>query len=335
MTARDARPVRATIGSHFFALGRLTVARTCWERCSTALATQWELPEPLGSEPRGGRAGAGAPDRCWHWPGRNGRELPDVLWQARRRYSPDADAIPPSRMPHVVANCRRLWLVTSHALGYPPGPGVVPYRVHVYETQRALLAELNGPYRATPRGRSSGHRSRCTFTPRRSRRREGQCIAVNRGRSAPPCPRRCPRCGIRCLEGADQHRGVVLRALRVEVHTVGFEVLRRMRRRTVPVHHRRVVPAVRDRGDRLVHGLFPRTCLVGVHEDHAAHRPERPQQVFELCHREISVRAEFQDKAVADVPLVSEGRDLPKHLVQLLADLRVDDGPGEHPLHVG
>jgi hypothetical protein len=75
--------------------------------------------------------------------------LPDVSWQSRTRYTLDPEYIAPSRMARVVATCPRLWLVSSHTLGYPPGPGVLPYRARVYEANRALSSELSASYRET------------------------------------------------------------------------------------------------------------------------------------------------------------------------------------------
>ena len=52
-------------------------------------------------------------------------------------------------MPEVVASCSRVWLVNSHGAGYPPGPGVPPYRVRVHDAYAALTAELDASYRET------------------------------------------------------------------------------------------------------------------------------------------------------------------------------------------
>jgi hypothetical protein len=51
-------------------------------------------------------------------------------------------------MPAAVASCPRLWLVLTHNLGFPPGPGVIPYRVSVYEEQLALRSEIDAYYAA-------------------------------------------------------------------------------------------------------------------------------------------------------------------------------------------
>lgn len=51
-------------------------------------------------------------------------------------------------MPGVVASCPRLWLVSSHDRGSPPGPGVIPYRVSVYEDHQVLLHEINASFAA-------------------------------------------------------------------------------------------------------------------------------------------------------------------------------------------
>ena len=73
--------------------------------------------------------------------------LPNTSWQSRAPYVLDPESVPRSRMPEVARSCPRLWLVTSHAHAYPQGPGVLPYRLHVYETRQALGAELTPLYR--------------------------------------------------------------------------------------------------------------------------------------------------------------------------------------------
>jgi 4-amino-4-deoxy-L-arabinose transferase-like glycosyltransferase len=75
--------------------------------------------------------------------------LPSTPWQSRAPYALDPASIPRSRMAKVVASCPRLWLVTSHALAHPPGPGVLAYRVQVYHTHEVLNAELSSSYRET------------------------------------------------------------------------------------------------------------------------------------------------------------------------------------------
>jgi len=73
--------------------------------------------------------------------------LPASSWESRTPHVLDPESIPTSRMPSVVASCPRLWLVMTHDSGSPPGPGVLPYRVRVYEANKALVSEVNSAYR--------------------------------------------------------------------------------------------------------------------------------------------------------------------------------------------
>ena len=75
--------------------------------------------------------------------------LPEATWQSRSPHALDPEAVPRARMAGVVSSCPRLWLVMSHGAGYPPGPGVLPYRVRVYHAGHTLMTELNGSYRET------------------------------------------------------------------------------------------------------------------------------------------------------------------------------------------
>jgi hypothetical protein len=75
--------------------------------------------------------------------------LPEATWASRSQYSLDPETIPTARLSEVVASCPRLWLVSSHDLGRPPGPGVLAYQARVYEAQQTLTAELDGSYRQT------------------------------------------------------------------------------------------------------------------------------------------------------------------------------------------
>jgi hypothetical protein len=74
--------------------------------------------------------------------------LPDSSWAARSPHVLEPAVIPAARMPAAVASCPRLWLVLTHNLGFPPGPGVIPYRVSVYEEQLALRSEIDAYYAA-------------------------------------------------------------------------------------------------------------------------------------------------------------------------------------------
>jgi hypothetical protein len=73
--------------------------------------------------------------------------LPRSSWLSRTPYALDPEAVPPSQMSQVVSSCPRLWLVSSHDLGSPPGPGVLPYRVRVYDAHKKLRAEVGAAYR--------------------------------------------------------------------------------------------------------------------------------------------------------------------------------------------
>jgi hypothetical protein len=73
--------------------------------------------------------------------------LPDAPWSSHSPYALDPQAVPLSRWPNVAASCPRLWLLRSHAAGYPPGRGVPAYRVRVYRANVALQAELGLSYR--------------------------------------------------------------------------------------------------------------------------------------------------------------------------------------------
>ncbi|HTV12708.1 MAG TPA: glycosyltransferase family 39 protein [Acidimicrobiales bacterium] len=76
--------------------------------------------------------------------------LPDAPWSSRGAYALDPEAVPISRWPRVVASCPRLWLLRTHAVGAPPGHGVLAYRVREYRASVALQAELSSSYRAEP-----------------------------------------------------------------------------------------------------------------------------------------------------------------------------------------
>lgn len=75
--------------------------------------------------------------------------LPEASWRSRSPFARDPAIIPVQRLPEVAAACPRLWLVRSHDLGYPPAPGVLPYRALVYERSLALNAEVRTYYQKT------------------------------------------------------------------------------------------------------------------------------------------------------------------------------------------
>ena len=75
--------------------------------------------------------------------------LPASSWQQVKPYVLDPATISPARMPGVVSSCPRIWLLSSHDSGFPPGPNIRPYLVQVYDAHRALVSELDRSYRPT------------------------------------------------------------------------------------------------------------------------------------------------------------------------------------------
>jgi mannosyltransferase len=74
--------------------------------------------------------------------------LPASSWASRTPHVLEPDAIARAKLQSVVAGCPRLWLLTSHDAGDPPGPGVLAYRVQTYEADKTLMSEIAANYTA-------------------------------------------------------------------------------------------------------------------------------------------------------------------------------------------
>lgn len=58
----------------------------------------------------------------------------------------DPATIPAAQMPHVLAICRRVWIVETHQTGAPAGPDVPSYQVAKFEAAKVLDNELGRDY---------------------------------------------------------------------------------------------------------------------------------------------------------------------------------------------
>ena len=116
---------------------------------------------------------------------------------------------------------------------------------------------------------------------------------------------------------------------------VGIEALAAVGTGRAPIDDHGIGVALGDGGDGVVDLLLPRLGHVGVDQDDALVGPERKEQCLQLGRRVGAVGPELEDQSVPHRSLGPQLGNGVLDLVELLADLGIDDDAGQHALEVG